>query len=213
MTLLGLYRPGNAPLHRLPTAAKAILPVVWAILSLFCSDVWSIITLFGTAVVLLSLAAPPWRATVRALFPLVALSVMLGGYHWWRGEPALGIQLSLTMLSLVTVATAVTAATPLNAMIDAIQRAIRPLARIGVPTHKIALSVALMLRAVPQLIDVSIAVRQAARARGLERNPRALVIPLVLRAVLLSKMMGEALHARGLDDEHTWASHVETQGT
>ena len=43
-------------------------------------------------------------------------------------------------------------------------------------------------------------VRESARARGLDRNPRALVVPTVLQVVAYGRATGEALAARGLTD-------------
>ena len=44
---------------------------------------------------------------------------------------------------------------------------------------------------------------RAARARGLERSPRALVVPIALRTVARAQTTGEALHARGILDHPT----------
>ena len=40
----------------------------------------------------------------------------------------------------------------------------------------------------------------AARARGLERDPRARLVPLVVRSVAHARATGEALDARGIGD-------------
>jgi len=42
--------------------------------------------------------------------------------------------------------------------------------------------------------------RDAARARGLDRDPRAVVVPAAVRAVGHARRTGEALAARGLGD-------------
>ncbi|HET7414781.1 MAG TPA: hypothetical protein VFI97_03695, partial [Arthrobacter sp.] len=44
-------------------------------------------------------------------------------------------------------------------------------------------------------------VRDAAKARGLERNPRALLVPVVINAVAYAKQTGDALAARGLGEK------------
>jgi len=43
-------------------------------------------------------------------------------------------------------------------------------------------------------------VRDSARARGLERSPRALVVPSIVQVVAYGRATGEALAARGLTD-------------
>ena len=94
----------------------------------------------------------------------------------------------------------VTATTPTDVLLHGLSRAVRPLHRIGLPPEGFALAVALMLRTVPALGDLFTDVRDAARARGLERTPRAQLVPFAVRAVGRSRAMGEALAARGIGD-------------
>ena len=57
-----------------------------------------------------------------------------------------------------------------------------------------------MIRAVPTTLDLARQTRDAARARGLERDPRARLVPLVIRSVAHARATGEALDARGVGD-------------
>ena len=57
-----------------------------------------------------------------------------------------------------------------------------------------------MVRSVPMLLDSFDQVRQAARARGQERNLMLLVAPVVVRAVGFAHATGAALAARGLGE-------------
>ncbi|MGH3423112.1 MAG: energy-coupling factor transporter transmembrane component T, partial [Nocardioidaceae bacterium] len=86
-------------------------------------------------------------------------------------------------------------------MLDGVTRACNPLRRFGVNPDRVALAMALMLRAVPGLLQIACEVRDAARARGLERNPRALLVPMALRTVARANATGEALAARGIGDD------------
>ena len=65
---------------------------------------------------------------------------------------------------------------------------------------RVALVLALTVRAVPVLAGTYAQARDARRARGLERSPRALLVPLVLRTMRHADQLGEALAARGVDD-------------
>ena len=57
---------------------------------------------------------------------------------------------------------------------------------------------ALMIRSIPFLAGALSDARDAARARGVDRNPVVLLTPAVLGAVAYAQRTGEALHARGL---------------
>ena len=66
--------------------------------------------------------------------------------------------------------------------------------------ERVALAVALMLRSIPQILDAMGTVRDAARARGLGRNPIANLAPVIVHAIALAQATGEALVARGLGE-------------
>ena len=52
------------------------------------------------------------------------------------------------------------------------------------------------------LVQAALESRDAARARGLERSPRAVVVPAAVRMVGHARATGEALAARGLGEDH-----------
>jgi biotin transport system permease protein len=85
-------------------------------------------------------------------------------------------------------------------MLDALTRALAPLRRVGVRPELVALALGLMIRTVPELARSAAEVRDAARARGLDREPRAVLVPAALRAVGRARATGDALAARGIAD-------------
>jgi len=106
------------------------------------------------------------------------------------------------LTTLVLASTVVLATTPVDDLLDALVRGARPLRRVGLDPELAALAVVLMLRTVPALLDLIAEVRDAARARGLGRHPRALLVPAAIRTVARARLTGEALVARGIGDEH-----------
>jgi biotin transport system permease protein len=71
---------------------------------------------------------------------------------------------------------------------------------VGLPPETVALAVGLFLRTVPVVVRVVGESRDAARARGRERDPRATVVPAAVRMVAHARTTGDALAARGLAD-------------
>ena len=51
------------------------------------------------------------------------------------------------------------------------------------------------------LVRTTSETRDAARARGLERNPRAVLVPAAVRMVAHARATGDALAARGLGED------------
>jgi len=56
------------------------------------------------------------------------------------------------------------------------------------------------VRSVPDTVALAAETRAAAKARGLDRSPRAHLTPFVIRVVARAHQTGDALEARGLGD-------------
>jgi biotin transport system permease protein len=151
-------------------------------------------------VALAVLARLPWRSTLRGLAGVLVTAAALFAYQTWQRGWAVGAEVSADLVTMVLAATVVTATTPTDVLLDLLTRAVRPLRRLGVDPEAFGLAVALMLRTIPALGDLFGEVRDAARARGLERSPRAQLVPFAIRTVARARLTGEALTARGVGD-------------
>lgn len=199
--LIGGYRPGTTVLHRLPAGPKLGLLSVFGIATVATPGVWSALGFLGFAVALALWVRMPVRATVRALRPLLLVIVLVTVFQvWQRGWP-LAIQVVAGLLASVIAALVFTATTSIDSMLDAITRGLGPFRRIGVNPERIALAFSLVLRAIPDIFDIAQETRAAAKARGLDRSPRALLVPMALRTVARAYETGDALAARGLGDD------------
>jgi biotin transport system permease protein len=198
--VIGLYRPGNSPLHRCPAGVKlALLLVGTAVLVALRSPqavaVGAVLVLLGFA-----LAGFGPRTLGAQVWPLRWFLLFLVPFQWWSGGwPAVVVVVG-TMLVAVAAAGLVTLTTRVTAMLDVGVTVLGPLRRFGVDPDRVALVLALTVRAVPVLAGTYAQARDARRARGLERSPRALLVPLVLRTMRHADQLGEALAARGVDD-------------
>ena len=195
---VGLYRPGSTAAHRLPPGVKlAALAALGVALVVLRGPVSGLAALAGAALVAV-VARLPVRSVV-GLAPIAGTALLVGAYQTWQRGWPLGVEVGADLLALVLAATVVTATTPTDRLLDLLARTVRPLDR-WVSAESFALAVALMLRAIPALGRLFAEVRDAARARGLERSPRAQLVPFVIRAVARARLTGEALAARGIGD-------------
>ena len=197
---LGLYVPGTTAVHRTPVGAKLTALALLGIAVVALRGPVGALALLALAVAAAGVARLPVRATVTGLGPLLAGALVLTAFQWWQQGPAAAIEVTADLLTLVVAAGVVTATTPADRMLDALERAARPLRHVGLRPEIFALSVALMLRTIPALAQTAGQVRDAARARGLERDVRALLVPAAVRTVARARATGEALAARGLGD-------------
>ncbi|SFJ93499.1 energy-coupling factor transporter transmembrane protein EcfT [Cellulomonas sp. KH9] len=197
---LGLHRPGTSPVHRAPAGLKLVLlAAVGAVLVVRTGPVVAAVGLL-VVIALGVVARTPWRTSTRGLVPVLLTAAALGGYQTWARGAAYGAEVALDLLTLVLAGTLVTTTTRADDLLTVVARAARPLRHVGLPPETVALTVGLFLRTVPVLVRVTGEARDAARARGLERDPRAVVVPAAVRMVGHARTTGDALAARGLGD-------------
>ena len=199
-SLLGLYHPGTTLVHRTPLVVRIAALSLFGLVVVVLRGPWP--SLAGVAVACLAAATArlPVRSTIRGLRPVMITAAVVLGYQTWQRGWDVGAEVSGDLVALVLAGTVVTATTPTDVLLDGLTRAVRPLRRIGLPPEGFGLAVALLLRTVPAIGDLFGEVRDAARARGLERDPRALLVPFAIRTVGRARTVGDALAARGIGD-------------
>jgi biotin transport system permease protein len=200
VTLLGAHRTARTPLDRAPVAAKLGGLAVLGVAVVATRGVPPALALLAVPALAAVVAALPPRATLRALAPVLVTATLAGAYQAWARGWGPAVEVVADLLTLVLAAAVVTATTPADRLLDALTTAARPLRRVGLPPDLVALAVALVLRTVPEIARTVHEVRDAARARGLERDPRVWLTPAVLRVVGRARDLGEALAARGVVD-------------
>jgi len=195
----GAFRPRRTPLHALPAWAKFLgLAVAAVAVFVVRGPVWTLVALLSS-IALLASALPARRPTLRGLFPVALLASFVGAYQWWRGDETLAAELAADFLAVACLALAVTASTRLDDAVALIGSAARPIRKV-VPPDSVGLVFALTVRAIPEVTTLLEESRDAARARGLSRSPRATLAPAVVRTFGWALHVGEAITARGLAD-------------
>lgn len=199
--IIGNYRPGRTLLHRIPAGPKLGLLALFSIATVVVPGMWTALGFAAFAIALATWVRMPLRSTARALRPLLLVIVLVTAFQvWQRGWPT-AIHVVAGLLAVVIAALVFTATTSIDSMLDAITRGLGPFRRIGVNPERVALASSLMIRAIPGVLEIARETRAAAKARGLERSPRALLTPMVIRTVAHAYDTGAALHARGIGDD------------
>jgi len=198
--LLANYVPGTSLVHRAPLALKFLLVLGCGLLSFLIVD-WRISA--GVLALLCSLF-PATGAGARRLWhavrPLAPVLLVIGLFQWWQlGGPTAG-RIVLNILVRVVAASLLTATTLIQRLLDGVVHLARPFKRFGADPERFALTIGIMLRSIPFIAGTFADVRDSARARGLERNPRALVLPVFITSVAYARQTAEALAARGLGE-------------
>jgi biotin transport system permease protein len=198
--LLGIYLPGNTVWHRLGVGWKYVVFLVLSIPAVLASNPWMALAALGASLALVATTRAPLRLAWGLPMGLVVLLGCLGGYHVLTGHWEVGVTIVATVLAALYACRILLITTPGPVLIDALVAAARPFRRIGVDPERFGLAVSIMVRSVPFVAGAFTDVRDAARARGLRRNPLALITPVVIQTVAYARTTGDALTARGLGE-------------
>lgn len=199
--MIGCYVAGTSRVHN--TAAGTKLLLLLALTTVLVA--WPrplVVSLGALSVVAGALAAGLGPGGLgRLVWPMRWIVLLLTPVQLWL----VGVDRAYVVVGGLVVAVAaaglVSATTRVSEMTDTLVAALRPLRRLGVDADRLGLLLALAIRAVPVLLDDLRVVREARSARGLRLTPDTVLAPLAIRTVRYAEGVGEALVARGLDDE------------
>jgi len=200
ISLLGIYRPRHTPLHRASVGFKLVLLLAATICVIVVDDPVTACGIAAACLLLLLSTAPPAKPTLRGLLLIAIMAGVTVIFQVWRGEYAKAVDTAADIVAISALALAITCSTPMEEVLDAISKLARPVRRI-LPPETLGLMFAMTLRAIPEAARLLVEARTAARARGLERSPRAILIPAATRSVGFALQLGQALHARGIAEE------------
>lgn len=196
--LTGLHVPGDSPLHRARPAAKIVALIVICT-ALFVFEGWPSLILGAVLVaagfVTASLTA---RHALTSLKPALWILAAIFAVQLYLNDLALAGFVIGRFAVLILAASLVTLTTTASEFVDGIRSSLK-YAPEWVPKARIALAISLCLRFIPLLKTVLDEVRQAQRARGLDRNALALLVPLIIRTLKTADEVSEAIYARSFD--------------
>lgn len=193
-----LYIEGDGILHRQP-AGRKLLALFAAGAGLFAVPSPTVLAAVAAAsALLLATVRPPLRLLLRQLTGVVLIlaAIFAANLAFVGTETAFAVLFRL--MALVLLALTVTMTTRTSDMLAVVERALRPLERIGlVDAARVGLAVSLTIRFVPEIFARYREIRDAQAARGLGGSPVAIIIPLVVRTLKSAEEIAAAIDARG----------------
>ena len=222
--LLGRYLQGDSFIHRLDPRTKFLATFLFIII-VFLANNWLtyfILAIF-TMIALLASKIPMsffWNG-VKPLLWVILFTVLLqmvfttGGdvYVEWAFIEITSygvinaIFIFLRFMFIIFISTLMTLTTPPLQIADAMESIMKPLGKIGVPVHEIALMLSIALRFVPTLMDEAQKIMNAQRARGVDfgegnlfEQMKAIIpilIPLFVSSFNRAEDLATAMEARG----------------
>ena len=199
--MLSLYVPGGSFIHRAPAAVKLLILLIGSAALFMVSSIPVHAAELMLIAGLFHAARLPWRDTFRQLRTAMILLIPIFLFHVFITDWVLGLETVLRILVLLLLAVLVTLTTKPTEMIDVLEAAARPLRHIGVNPSKASMMLSMVIRFIPMMMREAQEILEAQRARGLDRNAIALLMPLLIKTLKMADDLSEAIEARGYDPE------------
>jgi len=220
---IGQYYPAESRIHRLDPRVKIVCTLLYLIsLFTFKSIIgYTLATLF--LVVSVKLSKVPFKYIVKGLKPIIMLlmiTVMFnlfltpGGevlFSFWvfqvteRGLNT-AVYMAVRLIYLIMGSSLMTLTTTPNALTDGLESLLRPLNKVHVPVHEIAMMMSIALRFIPILLEETDKIMKAQIARGADlesgnliQKAKAMIpilVPLFVSAFRRANDLAMAMEAR-----------------
>jgi energy-coupling factor transport system permease protein len=219
---LGQYFPGNTVVHRLDPRTKLLALLIYIVALFSARGFVSTGVVLAALVLSVVLSRIPPKALFKGLKPLIFIIVLTAFLNlfystgrviaqWWIFRiTEEGLRRAVLMLArillLVCGTFLLTYTTSPIALTDGLERLLRPLKKIRVPVHELAMMMSIALRFIPTLIDETDKIISAQKARGADfetggliRRAKALLpvlVPLFVGAFRRADELATAMESR-----------------
>lgn len=191
-----LYSEHGTWLHRLSPALKLVL---MAVLSTLLFMVQSPAVMVGCAVACAALwfsLGPATRVARRLIASVLIAAMLIAAVHLWLGNTALATTSALRLACGSTLGVALTVTTHPTHILHLLEAMLAPLAKLGFPSQRFALQLALMLRFIEHFFVQWKRLDDAYRLRTGKAGGVRLLAPLTIQMLQTAKRVGDALFAR-----------------
>ncbi|MBI0000408.1 energy-coupling factor transporter transmembrane protein EcfT [Bartonella sp. W8122] len=192
---------GTTFVHRLPAGLKLFIVFFVSIgLFYFASLPLAIVSLI-VVWCLFVLAGFPFFKPVLELKKISWLLVALFIVQYFSVNFESAALIVIRLSSLLLLATLVTLTTPFSKMMACFEKLFSFMRVFGVNPAKISLGLSLTLRFIAVFSDISQEVREAQKARGLEKSVFAVIMPVLIRSLKVQADVAAAIEARCFDED------------
>ncbi|MCQ4673187.1 energy-coupling factor transporter transmembrane protein EcfT [Lactonifactor longoviformis] len=219
---IGQYYPADSILHRLDPRVKFIGTLIFLV-SLFVSNKWEgyvLATTFLGAMILISKV--PFGFMVKGLKPIFMILLITVAFNLFLTPGNILVQfwifkitdagclqagkMAIRLIYLIIGSSVMTLTTTPNQLTDGLEKLMRPLAKIKIPVHEIAMMMSIALRFIPILMEETDKIMKAQIARGADfesgnliKKAKALIpllVPLFISAFRRANDLAMAMEAR-----------------
>lgn len=219
---IGQYIPGNSLLHKADPRVKIILAIVYMVVIFAINYMMTFIIMALFTLLVIVGSGIPLKLTLKGMKPvlfIVVFTAMLniftqkgtvifefGFLHITYEGLIMAVKMALRLLLLVVGASLLTLTTTPISLTDGMESLMKPLSKIGFPSHEIAMMMSIALRFIPTLLDETDKIMKAQSARGADFDTGNLVqraksfipvlVPLFVSAFRRADELSIAMEAR-----------------
>ena len=219
---IGQYYPAKSVIHKLDPRTKLFGTLV------FIVSVFLFHTVLGYAVATVFLVGMILTSTVpvkfifkglKAIFMILLITmifnmfltpgealVSFGIFKITKEGLSMAVRMAIRLIYLVIGSSLMTLTTTPNQLTDGLEKSLRPLNKIHVPVHEIAMMMSIALRFIPILLEETDKIMKAQIARGADfengnliqkvKNMVPLLVPLFISAFRRANDLAMAMEAR-----------------
>ena len=222
--ILGRYIPGNSIIHRLDPRSKLVAMILLIIIAFWANNPITTLILFiatGIFVILSEVPLSFFIKGLRSMFFLIAFTTLFQLFFISGGQvlfemgfikiTSYGIEqagiIFCRFVLIIFFSTLLTLTTMPLSLATAVESLLGPLKRFKIPVHEIGLMLSMSLRFVPTLMDDTIRIMNAQKARGVDfgegnviQKVKAMIpilIPLFATSLKRADSLATAMEARG----------------
>ena len=220
---IGQYYPGDSLLHRLDPRVKLLGLIVMLVCVFLMDSYISYGVVTAALLILIIMSKVPFLYVMRTLKPLrfiIILTFLLNVlftsgdtllWHWgiihiYKEGIIFGLKMSIRLVYLVLSSSILTLTTTPNALTDAMEKSLRPLNKIHIPVHEMAMMMTIALRFIPIIADEMDKIRKAQISRGADletgsifkkaKNMVPILVPLLVSSFRRASDLALAMDAR-----------------
>ena len=219
---IGQYYPAKSVIHKLDPRTKLFGTLVFIIsVFLFHSIAgYAVATVFLAGMILISTVPVKFIFKgLKAIFMILLITmvfnifltpgealVSFGIFKITKEGLSMAVRMAIRLVYLVIGSSLMTLTTTPNQLTDGLEKSLRPLNKIHVPVHEIAMMMSIALRFIPTLMDEASKIMKAQTARGADfesgnliQRAKAMVpllVPLFVSAFRRADELALAMEAR-----------------
>ena len=191
-----LYSEHPTWLHGLRPATKLVLMALLStLLFVLQSPVVMVAAALACLVLWLSLGKAT-RVAHRLIFSVLVAALLIAGFHAFMGNYELAVVSALRLACASTLGVALTVTTHPTHILQLLENGLAPLAKLGFPSQRFALQLALMMRFIEHFFVQWKRLDDAYRLRTGKGGGLRLLAPLTIQMLQTARRVADALFAR-----------------